>query len=154
MPSTKSRRAAVISGGPGTGKSRLAAECTYDRGGKGFWTDAGSSVSETLAALAPSLDVETGTRSADEIAFDVERALADEAAETLWVIDNLTDLSLVNELLGRAGSVQLLVTTRDARACHTSSSLSEWIIFGQVPEAEHLSRSPSVRPLIGSVRVP
>ena len=108
-------RAVVISGAPGTGKSRLAAEYAHSRGGHGFWTDAGNTVSETLAALAPSLDVETGNRNVDEIASNIERALVQEPSETLWVIDNLTDLSLVNGILGKVGDVQLLVTTRDAR---------------------------------------
>ena len=65
-------RAVVISGGPGTGKSRLAAEYAHSRGGHGFWTDAGNTVSETLAALAPSLDVETGNRNVDEIASNID----------------------------------------------------------------------------------
>ncbi|MCH7664061.1 MAG: DUF4062 domain-containing protein, partial [Chloroflexi bacterium] len=108
-------RAAVVSGGAGTGKSRLAAEYAHECGLNGFWTDAGGTVAQTLAPLALALDVEVEGRSDDEIAAQVRKVLAGLAAESLWVVDNLADLGLVTELLGAAGPVQLLITTRDAR---------------------------------------
>ena len=33
----------------------------------------------------------------------------------MWVIDNLPDLEMINPILNRAGTVKLLVTTRDSR---------------------------------------
>ena len=109
------RRAVVVSGGAGTGKSRLAAEYGHQCGLEGFWTDAGATVAQTLAALAPALDVEIEGRSDQEVAAEVEKRIRELSPETLWALDNLADLSLVNELLGAAGPVRLLITTRDAR---------------------------------------
>ena len=108
-------RGVVLSGGAGCGKSRLAAEYTYNSGDHGFWTAAGGSVTQTLVALAQSLDVSLEGRSEDEIAVEVQVRLASLPADILWAIDNLGDLDLVNALLGVAGPVRLLITTRDQR---------------------------------------
>ena len=110
------RRAAVISGGAGCGKSRLAVEHTYSSVERGFWTTAGDNVAQTLAALAQSLGVPLGGRGDDEIAGEVQVSLAALPSDTLSVIDNLGDLGLVNGLLSAAGPVRLLITTRDGRS--------------------------------------
>ena len=107
--------AVVISGGAGSGKSRLAAEYTHQAKVQGFWTPAGNSVVETLVALGTTLGVRMTERSNEEIAGEVGRRLAELAPETLWVVDNLNDIALVNGLLSEAGDVRLLITTRDSR---------------------------------------
>ena len=108
-------RAVVISGGAGSGKSRLATEYTYNSGERGFWTAAGADVVQTLVALALTLDVIVEGRGDEEIAGEVQVCLAALPPDTLWVIDNLGDLGLVNALLTAAGPVRLLTATRDAR---------------------------------------
>jgi tetratricopeptide (TPR) repeat protein len=107
--------AIVISGGAGSGKSRLAAEYTHHANVQGFWSAAGSSVAETLVGLAGALGVRLVERADEEIAGEVQRSLAELPPETLWVVDNLAELELVNSLLSASGNVQLLVTTRDSR---------------------------------------
>ena len=107
--------AVVISGGAGSGKSRLAAQYTHQAGGPGFWTAAGSGVVETLVGVAAALGVRLVERADEEIAGEVQRRLAEVPPETLWVVDNLEDIELVNGLLSASGSVRLLITTRDSR---------------------------------------
>ena len=109
------RDAVIISGGAGSGKSRLAAQYTHDAGVPGFWTAAGSSVVETLVGLAGALGVRLAERAYEEIAGEVQRRLAEFPPETLWVVDNLEDIELVNGLLSALGSVRLLITSRDSR---------------------------------------
>ena len=48
-------RAVVISGGAGSGKSRLATEYGHRKKVNGFWTAAGTDLASTLAGLAPAL---------------------------------------------------------------------------------------------------
>lgn len=72
----KKRRVLVLSGGAGTGKSRLAAEYTHSFGARGFWTAAGDNVDRTLAALAPSLGILIEGRSDEEVAGEREVKLA------------------------------------------------------------------------------
>ncbi len=107
-------RAVVVSGSPGTGKSRLAAEYAHTCGLDGFWADAGSDTDETLTRLALPLNVEVHNRTQNAVAADVERALVLLPADTLLIIDNLADLGLVSQFLKVAGSVRLLITTRDS----------------------------------------
>jgi pentatricopeptide repeat protein len=111
----ETRRAVVISGGAGSGKSRLAAEYAHKTGVPGFWTTAGSGIVETLAGLAGALGVRLAERTDEEIAGEVQRRLADLPPETLWAIDSLTDLEPVSELVNASGAVRLLITTRDSR---------------------------------------
>ena len=108
-------RAVVISGGAGTGKSRLAAEYARWAGADGFWTAAGANASQTLVALAKSLGVPIQDGSDADTATEVQRRLSELPRETLWVVDNVHDLGLVNELSSAVGLVRLLLTTRDAR---------------------------------------
>ena len=108
-------RAVVISGGAGSGKSRLAAEYAHQSALPGFWTTAGANALQTLAALAPSLGVPVGGGSDEETAREVQRSLSGLVPETLWVVDNVQDLDLVNELSSPVSSIHLLVTSRDAR---------------------------------------
>jgi hypothetical protein len=108
-------RVVVISGGAGTGKSRLAAEFSYRSQMQGFWTTAGATWVQTLTALMQSVGVFAGEATDEEIAVAVQKRLSELTPETLWVVDNLDDLSQVNELTTAAGPVSLIITTRDAR---------------------------------------
>jgi len=110
----KDRRVAIISGGAGSGKSRLATEYAHQSQTDGFWTTAGVDVAATMAALAPALGIEISNRTDDEVAEEVGKVLASVPSDTLWVIDNLERLEQVNSLLN-AVSIPLLVTTRDDR---------------------------------------
>ena len=109
------KRATVVSGIPGVGKSRLAAEWTARSHRDGFWTQGKESVPLTIAELAPSLGI--NSRPADEGALvsAVLRRIASLLENRLWVIDNLPDIDAVNGLLADAGRLHLLVTTRDDR---------------------------------------
>ena len=61
------RRAVVLSGGAGTGKTRLAAEYSHRSAAKGFWTSAGETVTQTIAALAPHLGVPVERRTDEDV---------------------------------------------------------------------------------------
>jgi hypothetical protein len=112
-------RVVVVSGGAGTGKSRLAAEYSHQSKAEGFWTTAGTALVQTLVALAPSLGIPLSEGSDAEVRRQVQRRLGQLTQEKqdtlLWVVDNVGDLNLVNELAA-AGSLRLLVTTRDSRS--------------------------------------
>ena len=109
------RRAVVVSGGAGSGKSRLAAEYAHRAGVEGFWTTGEASETLTLADLAPALGIAVEEKSDEEIAGEVRRRLTALPSETLWVVDNLTDLELANALVNVSESVRLLITARDSR---------------------------------------
>ena len=109
-------RAVVVSGGAGSGKSRLAAEHTYRANVDGFWTSGGATVASTLAALAPAFGLNVEGKGDEAVAGEVQRRLAGLPPETLWVVDNLAGLELANALLNASGSVRLLITTRDSRS--------------------------------------
>ena len=53
----------------------------------------------------------------DEGRYDnvVQRSLSKFGPDTLWVVDNVQTIDLVNELSSGIGSISLLVTTQDAR---------------------------------------
>ena len=108
-------RAVVTSGGAGSGKSRLAAEYAHRAGVDGFWTTGEASEALTLADLAPALGIAVKERSDEDISGEVRRRLTGLPPETLWVVDNLTDLELANVLVNVSESVWLLITTRDSR---------------------------------------
>ena len=128
-----SHRAVVVSGGAGSGKSRLAAEHTHRSKADGFWTSGGANLASTLAALAPAFGIAVEGKGDDEVAGDVQRRLAGLPPETLWVVDNLADLELANALLNASGSVRLLVTTRDSR----SELLPATVAYHQTEVLEH-----------------
>ena len=107
--------AAVISGGAGMGKSRLAAEYTDTANLQGFWSSAGNTAELTLAALAPRLGLDVDGRSDAEMAADVSRTLFEMPPVVVWVIDNLPAIGQLDGLLAAVGPVKLLVTTRDSR---------------------------------------
>ena len=109
------RRAVVISGGAGCCKSRLAAEYTHRAGVDGLWTTGGATEALTLADLAPALGIAVEGKNDEELAGEVRRRLTALPPETLWVVDNLTDLDLANALVNVSESVRLLITTRDSR---------------------------------------
>ncbi|MDP6824113.1 MAG: tetratricopeptide repeat protein, partial [Dehalococcoidia bacterium] len=103
-------RAVMISGPTGIGKSRLAAEFAHRSGAPGFWTTAGATLDETLAALAPALFVRVEGRTDADLAGDVRRLLEAFPGTTLWVIDNLTDADQAGPILAACGQVRPLIT--------------------------------------------
>ncbi len=103
---------AVISAGPGIGKSRLAAEWSAVSGKHGFWVPGGNTVNRTLATLAPQLKLE-GTTD-EELADDVRAWFSRNGYGLLWVVDDLSDLGQVVELSNACGDALLLVTTRNS----------------------------------------
>lgn len=68
-----------------------------------------------MAALAPSLGATVEAGSGADIAREVQRSLSKFGPDTLWVVDNVQTIDLVNELSSGIGSISLLVTTQDAR---------------------------------------
>jgi hypothetical protein len=139
-------RAVVVSGGAGTGKSRLAAEYSHQSKGEGFWTTAGTTLIQTLVVLAPHLGVPLSGGSDAEVAGQVQirlGQLTQEKQDTLlWVVDNVGDLNLVNELAAAVGSLRLLVTTRDSR----SQLLPRSIAFVELQPLESTPPSPCSAP--------
>lgn len=113
--SLKHLNAVVLSGGPGIGKSKLAAEFANKSKRKGFWTPGGETPEQTLLSLAPHLGIERGDRSDEEILVQTRRRLQALPAKTLWVIDNLSNLDLLNTLLNETGKISILVTSQDSR---------------------------------------
>ena len=124
----KDRRAVVLSGGPGVGKSQLAAEYTYESRRNGFWSSGWETVIRTIAGLAEQLGVDQEDRTEEQIFNDVRRRLREFPDKTLWVVDNLASLDQVNSILAESGAVRLLVTTRDAR----NHVLPEGAVFHRV----------------------
>lgn len=112
----ENRQIVIISGGPGTGKSRLAAEYASRADVGGFWTTAGVNAMQTLIALADCVGVPVEGVSDEDIAREVQRRLSELPQETIWVIDNVQDLDMVTELSSAVSSIHLLATTRDARS--------------------------------------
>ena len=106
----------VISGGAGTGKTRLAVEFTYESETGGFWTSAGATAEQTLTGLAPKLEINTAGMNDEDIAMHVRRAIADSPNGLVWVIDNLPEFAQVNELQASVANLTLLITTRDSRS--------------------------------------
>ena len=105
----------VLSGGPGTGKSQLAAEFVQKSKRNGFWTPGGETPAQTLTALAPHLGIDPEGLSGDVLLHQTRRRLQAVPAKTLWVIDNLSNLDQLNTLLNETGKILLLVTTQDGR---------------------------------------
>jgi NB-ARC domain len=72
-----------------------------------------------LVTLASNLGLPLSEGSDAEVAEGVQRRLGQLTQEKqdtlLWVVDNVGDLNLVNELSVAAGGLRLLVTTRDNR---------------------------------------
>ncbi len=109
-------QAVILAGGAGVGKSRLAAEYTYLHGGpQGFWSTAGTGMTQTLAGLAESLRIDVIGKGEENVALEVRAALAGMTDGTLWVVDNLPELAQVSAVLDACGPVRLLATSRDQR---------------------------------------
>jgi hypothetical protein len=60
------------------------------------------------------LNIDVEGRSDDDISVEVEAALRSLPDQTMWVIDDLGDLNMVNSLINRA--VRLLIITRHSNA--------------------------------------
>ncbi len=108
-------RRAVVVGGAGSGKSRVAAEYAARSGAPGLWSTAGSTAEMTLAALASQLHIAGDAHTDEEQAAAVEAALRTSPAGTLWVVDNVPSLDQCIQLANHSGSVMLLATSRDER---------------------------------------
>ena len=119
----------VLCGGPGTGKSRLAAELTYVGGGRGFWANGAETAERTLGGLAVAFGIDVEGKDDMGVAAEVRRCLAAEPKDALVVFDNVPDLVQTNDLLKAAGQMLLLITTRDvrdsARPAHVGRHLVE-----------------------------
>jgi hypothetical protein len=76
---------------------------------QGFWTTARATLVQTLVALAPNLGVPLSEGNDAEVAEQVQRRLGQltqEKQETLlWVVDNVGDLNLINELAAATGTL-------------------------------------------------
>ena len=105
----------VLCGGPGTGKSRLAAEFTYVGGGRGFWANGAETAERTLGGLAQAFGIDVEGKDDAGVAAEVRKCLAAEPPEALVVFDNVPDLAQTNELLNAAGGMRVLITSRDVR---------------------------------------
>ena len=66
-------QASVLCGGPGTGKSRLAAELTYVGGGHGFWANGAATAERTLGGLAVAFRTAVEGKDDGEAAAEVRR---------------------------------------------------------------------------------
>lgn len=132
-----SRQAVVLSGGVGTGKTRLATEYAHHAGGDGLWSHAGETTTKTLASLARGQDFGRGVAGEEEVAAEARGLLARMPTGTIWVIDDLPRLEMFHELLRAAGHVRLLITTRDSRR----NLLSDAAVFLEV---RHLAQTAAV----------
>ncbi len=128
-------RAVMISGPTGIGKSRLAAEFAHRSGAPGFWTTAGATLDETLAALAPALFVRVEGRTDAELAGDVRRLLEAFPGTTLWVIDNLSDAEQAGSILAACGQVRPLITLGTDAVGQLPDSFTEVTLDAVDPEA-------------------
>ncbi len=128
-------RAVLITGTSGMGKSRLAAEFSHRSGAPGFWTTAGATLDETLAALAPALFIRTEDRTDAELARDVRRLLEAFPGTTMWVIDNLNDSDQAGSILAASGQVRPLITLGDGSLNQLPESFTEIRLDSLTPQA-------------------
>lgn len=128
-------RAVAIWGPVGMGKTRLAAEFAHRSGAPGFWTTAGATIDETLAALAPALYLKADGRTDHELAGDVRRLLDAFPGTTLWVIDNLPDAGQAASILAACGQVRPLLTMQPGAAGNLSGDFTGVDLEPLAPEA-------------------
>ena len=103
----------MLSGGAGFGKSRLAAEFADRSEFEPLWSTAGIDAEQTLLSLASAFGFENRESSLADLVLQVRQRLTSLGPETLWVVDNLEDIEVANELASQVGRVRILVTTRD-----------------------------------------
>ncbi|NQW18891.1 MAG: tetratricopeptide repeat protein [Chloroflexi bacterium] len=109
-------QAIILTGGPGTGKSRLAAEFTIREDLNGIWIDATEGSTRALAGLAGLFNIPQSESPDDEaLASQVVRLIATLPAANLLVFDNLPGMREVGELVRRLDGRKLLITTRDSQ---------------------------------------
>ncbi|MDA1256306.1 MAG: tetratricopeptide repeat protein [Chloroflexi bacterium] len=128
-------RGVTISGQPGVGKTRLAAEYAHQTKAPGFWTTAGRTLDETLAALAPALYLRVDRRTDGELASDVRRLLEAFPDTTLWVIDDLSDADQVAGVLDACSQVRPLITMQHSATGTLAEGVSNVELEPLAPEA-------------------
>jgi len=62
------------------------------------------------------MNIDVEGRSDDDISAEVEAALRSLPDQTMWVIDDLGGLNMVNSLVDREGAVRFLIITRQNNA--------------------------------------
>ncbi len=143
------KRAVVIAGGPGMGKSRLAAEYVHRHKLPGYWVNAEGTVERTLARLATGLmGADAGGGDDKDLAAEAVKRLSECPPGTVLVVDSAPSLDFVNELVNRAGKATVLATTRDARKGVLNRSA------GALVEIRELDRDSAVSILCSRVLQP
>jgi tetratricopeptide (TPR) repeat protein len=127
--------AVMISGPSGIGKSRLAAEFAHRSGAPGFWTTAGATVEETLAALVQALFIRIENRTDAELAGEVRRLLEAFPGTTLWVIDNLTDADQADAIFEACGQVRPLIVLGSSAGVTDAGAFTLIALEALTPEA-------------------
>jgi len=118
-------QAFILTGGPSTGKSRLAAEYTIREKLNGIWIDATEGPTRALASLAGLFNIpQSDSPDDDALASHIALLIANLPAENLLVFDNLPGMPEVGELVRRLEGRKLLLTMRDSQLSAAGLAIS------------------------------